>query len=329
MGDYVSRAGSPPSPWNAARDIFALLRARGVGPGQLAALAVVWLLAVPLAWSLLHPDPVLLASHGNALWMDGHAYWAAWRHPTLYGLAPRALDAYLYSPAFAQVVAPFALLPFPAFAVVWWGGAVSAFLWLLHPLRWYWRLPCLVVCGFELQVGNVHALLAVMLALGLRRPGLWAFAVLTKVTPAIGLLWFAARGEWRSLARPSDVTAVVVGCSALLAPHLWIDWVSFLLASRHSPAATGLLNAGTLPVRMVLAALLVVWGARRDRPWVLAIAVPLATPLVGLATLTVLAALPRLVILARCLPKAPVPTSAGRTPVADPVDQVAVETSGR
>jgi hypothetical protein len=288
-----------PSPLNAARDLLRVLRRRGVKPLRLAAVIACWLFALPVAWVLLHPDTVSLAEQGNALWMDGHAYWAVWRHASVYGLAPRAIDAYLYSPAFAQLLWPLTLLPFAGFAVAWWLVIVTAFLWLLHPLPWYWRGPAFVVTGYELQVGNVHALLAVMVVLGLRWPAAWSFALLTKVTPAVGLLWFAARGEWRSVARVAAFTSVVVAASAVAAPHLWADWLLFLLESRNGAAARGALNAGSLPLRLASAAVLVVWGARRNRPWVLAIAVPLATPLIGLATLTVLSALPRLVLISR------------------------------
>jgi hypothetical protein len=273
-----------------------VLRKRGIGPGQLACLIVFWPSAALLAWTMVHVDPAKLAAHGTALGMDGHAYWVAWRHPHLYGLAPRANGAYLYSPAFAQLIWPLTLLPFWGFAALWWGAIVAAFLWLLRPLPLIWRAPLLVLTGFEIQVGNVHAFLAVMIVLALRWPGVWCFAILTKITPAVGLLWFLTRREWRSLAHVCGVTIVVVSVSAVLAPQLWHQWMAFLLASRHSPAAQGLLNTGSLAVRVVLAGMLTIWGARTGRPWVLAVAVPLATPLVGPATLTILAAMPRLIV---------------------------------
>ena len=40
----------------------------------------------------------------------------------------------------------------------------------------------------------------VAIVLGFRWPFTWAFVLLTKVTPGVGLLWFAVRREWRSLA---------------------------------------------------------------------------------------------------------------------------------
>jgi hypothetical protein len=44
----------------------------------------------------------------------------------------------------------------------------------------------------ELQVGNIHFLLGLAVALGIRYPATSAFPLLTKVTPGIGVLMFAA-----------------------------------------------------------------------------------------------------------------------------------------
>lgn len=285
-----------PSPWNAGRDLCRLYGLSRVHLGKLVALVLVWPAAGLFGWNIIHPNLQALKANGLALWMDGHAYWMAWRHLDLYGSAPRSLDAYLYSPAFAEALHPLTLLPFAAFAAVWWGVLVTAFWWLLKPLAWSWRIPALVMAGCEVQVGNIHALLAVMLVLAARFPGVWSLALLTKITPGIGLLWYISRSEWRNLGRALGITALVVLASLPLGPHLWIEWLTFLAQSRHSPAGHGLLNVGTLPVRLAAAAALVIWGARSNRPWVLAVAVPLATPLVGLATATVLAALPRLIL---------------------------------
>ena len=59
----------------------------------------------------------------------------------------------------------------------------------------------------ELAVGNIHILLGVAIAIGFRWPAAWAFVLLTKVTPGIGLLWSrlgasgGASPSWR-LRRP-------------------------------------------------------------------------------------------------------------------------------
>ncbi len=46
------------------------------------------------------------------------------------------MDAYLYSPAFAQVISVTTWLPWPVFAALWAGLEAAAFLWLLRPLGW-------------------------------------------------------------------------------------------------------------------------------------------------------------------------------------------------
>lgn len=64
---------------------------------------------------------------------DSHAYWLAWRHP-LYGAAPTTPDAYLYSPAFAQLIWPLAQLPWPVFATIYSLLLLAILAWLLKPL---------------------------------------------------------------------------------------------------------------------------------------------------------------------------------------------------
>ena len=51
---------------------------------------------------------------------DSHAYWLAVQDmDRLYGAPALARDAFLYSPAFAQLIWPLGLLPWPAFCVLW------------------------------------------------------------------------------------------------------------------------------------------------------------------------------------------------------------------
>ena len=52
-------------------------------------------------------------------------------------------------------------------------------------------------------VGNIHLLLGAVIVAGFRWPWLWALPLLTKVTPGVGLLWFALRREWRTWPSPS------------------------------------------------------------------------------------------------------------------------------
>jgi hypothetical protein len=75
----------------------------------------------------------------------------------------------------------------------------AALAWLLAPLPKRFAVPLWLSGLPEIVSGNVYVLIAVCAALGLQHASLWAFPVLTKITPGVGLLWFAVRGEWRSL----------------------------------------------------------------------------------------------------------------------------------
>jgi hypothetical protein len=219
------------------------------------------------------------------LGIDARAYWTVdLAHPYLRS-GVGDVSTYLYSPAFAQLLAPFSLLPFWVFFAAW--TAVSAVLlaWLVRP--WPWVVPMLVLpIGYELCVGNVHFLLAAALVVGLRAPAAWAFPLLTKITPGVGALWFLARARWRAFAMAAGATALAVGISVVLSPSAWVDWIAFLLAS---PGRTDL-----LPERVALAAALVVAGARTNRPWVVPVAAWLALPVIWVNSWVLLLAVIRL-----------------------------------
>ena len=130
----------------------------------------------------------------------------------------------------------------------------------------------------EIAHGNIHILFGAIAILGLRYPALWAFVLLSKVTPGIGLLWFLARKEWRNLAIALGVTAIIALASFVYAPGDWFDWASLLITSADYKFAQWVVPI-SLPVRLAMSAILVVWGARTDRPWVLPIAVGWAIPM--------------------------------------------------
>lgn len=221
--------------------------------------------------------------------IDAHAYWLTGHDAALYGRPPSSLDAFLYSPAFAQVVHPLALLPWPVFYGTWVTVEALAFAWLLKPLGWAWGVPAFLLCGFEIYQGNIVALLAVALVLGVRRfPEIWALAALTKVVVAVGFVWFAVRGEWRNLVRALAATALIAAVSFAVDPALWHHWIRQLLTARGSDS--------TLPYRVGAGLLLAGYAARRNRPWLLAPAMFLANPVTnGVGQyLTILAAIPRL-----------------------------------
>ncbi len=228
----------------------------------------------------------------GAIGFDSHAYWLAARMPeSWYLLAPRLKDAYLYSPAFAELLWPLGQLPWPVFQGLWAAfGAVLLF-WLLKPLGWRKGLTLAPFFVTELMLGNVYILFAAALVVGLTRfPGAFAIFAITKLSPSVVFLWFVVRREWTKAAIAAGTTVAIVLVSAAINPQAWVDWVRFLLTS------TGEGSVGA-PVRAVLSIVVVVWAARTDRAWLLAPAILLACPVFGgWGPLAVLAAVPRLLI---------------------------------
>lgn len=215
---------------------------------------------------------------------DAHAYWSAAALNDPYrstiqggfdGLG--GLYEYKYPPVLAQLLAPAHLLPWPVFAALWTLFLFGIFLVISG--RWAFVALLFPPVLGELHLGNINLLIGLAIVLGLRWPAVWSFVLMTKLTPGIGLLWFLVRREWRSLAVALGATAAVAGISYIAAPSLWRDW---LVASQTQIAATIVLRPQSapiiLPVRLAAAAVLVLWGARTDRPWVLPVAASLSVP---------------------------------------------------
>jgi Glycosyltransferase family 87 len=266
----------------------------------------------------LSRDPVATRAFRHGLWLvagfslafpigealsgkfgfDAHAYYSAWTHGSLYHAPPEKLGAYLYSPAFAQAIRPLTLFPWPVFCALWLTAIAVAYLWLLAPLALRWRLPLLIIIFSFDSAGNVWALFALVIVFGLRRPALWAFPALTKVTPVLGPVWFATRKEWRSLAIAVGAILAIVAVSAAASPHLWAEWFHFL---RTTHPSTGIAAPSTLlPTPVILgiglpiAIGLTIYAARRDLPWLLPVAMVFAMPILAGQALFVLTAVPRL-----------------------------------
>jgi hypothetical protein len=228
---------------------------------------------------------VMTASPGT----DAHAYWSAsLDHPYVHGMA-NTDDAYLYSPAFLQVLTPLRLLPWPLFWALWVAGMGAILVWLVGPVI---AAAVLVPTAFspvftEVWYGNIVMPMALVLALGLRYPGLWAFMLLTKVTPGIGLVWFAVRREWRSLAIALGATALIAVGSFLLAPAAWIEWVTVLRANAAAPDPI-MAHLPPLVWRLAVAATIVAVGAWFGEPRALPLAVVIALPVFWYASLSLL-----------------------------------------
>ena len=237
--------------------------------------------------------------------IDARAYYGVdLAHPYV-GAALGQHPGYLYSPAFAQFLSPLYVLPFEVFYVLWTAASIIVLYWLVRP--WPWALLILLLpWTYELFVGQVHLFFAAMIVLGFRWPSLWAFGILTKVTPGIGLLWFLVRREWRPLAIALGTTAAIVALSFAISPTAWFDWYAFLRASSS--------GGELLLPRIAAAALIVTAGALKGYRWTVPIAVWLALPVVWIESWVVLLAIIRL------REPAPAPEH-GPAPVPRPVPQ--------
>ena len=217
---------------------------------------------------------------------DAHAYWAVdLDNPYTRPVATE--DAFTYTPPAAFLFSIIGSIPFDVFVRIWTVVIGLALLWLAGP----WALLFLPIpfVASDVYLGNIHVLLAAAIVGSLRWPALWAIPLLTKPTVGLGLLWFAARGEWRRLVIAIGATGVLAALASVLAPGLWPAWIEYVLGTGLSPdTGTAFVVPISLLVRLPVAVLLVIWGARTDRPWTLATASMLALPVlwqVGLAML--------------------------------------------
>jgi hypothetical protein len=249
-----------------------------------------------------------LALHVLGTHSDAYDYWSVgfdqlYRAYALYGGV-----GYAYSPVFALAIAPLRILPWTAFYLLWVGFLAVALGWLIRPLSWAWRVPLILLAVPELLTGNIHLLIAVAIVIGFRHPAAWAFPLLTKVTPGIGLVWFGVRREWRALGVALLATAALVLVSFPLTSDLWPRWLATLYENREAvgPALLGV----PLLLRLPVALLVVVVGARSGRRWLVPVAVVIAMPHIYLQSLAVLLAIVRLVTEDQAVPTAAVERAA-------------------
>jgi len=240
--------------------------------------------------------------------VDAYAYWTT-RSGDFYAAAQTGeIGAYLYSPAFAQAIAPLVWLPIAVFTAVWTAFNCAALWWLLGR----YALPSLLFLPipFEIISGNVHLLYAVAIVVGFRHAASWTLMLMTKVTPGVGILWFLVRREWRSLALAVGTTVAIAAVSLLLDRGAWEAWLKLLQADLSGAGQASFQTLGWyVPVpllpRLVAAAGLVALAALTDRRWLVPFAVVLALPVVWLNGLAVLAA-------AVPLWRTSIPSAAGR-----------------
>jgi glycosyl transferase family 87 len=241
------------------------------------------------AWALI----VVFSDPWGRLWgtgQDARCYWqATLANPYLHSDWNDPI-AYVYSPAFLQLVSPLTALPWQAFVAAWTAILLAVVRFLTGP-RLLAAGLLFPFTAMEVAGGNVSLLLAAAIVIGFRWPAAWSLVLLTKITPGIGLLWFAVRREWRALAIALGATAAIAAVSFVLLPDQWGSWVDVVIRN----VAAG--KSGTwasLPVplwiRLPIAAALVVWGARTDRRWTVPVASMVALPALWYGGLSMLLA---------------------------------------
>jgi hypothetical protein len=120
---------------------------------------------------------------------DAYAYWRASRGDP-YSVAT-GLGAFHYSPVALAAIWPLGALPWPAAygAVMALSGLALAWLGRSWTLAWLAFFPV----ASELYHGNIDLILAAAIVAGFRWPAAWAVVLHAKLTPGVGLLWFAVR----------------------------------------------------------------------------------------------------------------------------------------
>ncbi len=283
VGDLLA----PPIPDNGAVNTSSIARRR-VDPWLVAGVAlavVMWLLVI--AWS----DPSVQATqpwNGRPVTAQDARSYYGFNYLDLYAGRTdwNAIGAYPYSPAFAQLLFPLNLLPWPLFVAAWTAILLAAVWFLAGP---DYLLLGLVIGAMEIAGGNVSLLLALAIVKGFRHPWTWSFVLLTKITPGVGLLWFALRREWRQLAIALGASAAIIALSYLLMPQAWRDWID-LLSANTSKAGTWAAIPIPLLVRGPIGVLLIAWGARRDQRWTVPVGAMLALPALWYGSLSMLLA---------------------------------------
>jgi hypothetical protein len=241
-----------------------------------------WILVIVMS------DPTINVSEPGQGWVtaqDARSYYGLNLADLYTGRSDwNTIGAYPYSPAFAQLVYPLDLLPWPAFVGAWTAILIGA-VYLLTGRQLF--LVGLAVGAMEIAGGNVSLLLTLAIVGGFRWPWTWAFVLLTKITPGVGLLWFLLRREWRHLAIAIGATAVVLAASYLVLPEAWRDWVE-LLRGNTSKGGTWAAVPIPLLIRAPAGLALITWGALRNQRWTVPVGAMLCLPALWYGSLSML-----------------------------------------
>ena len=249
--------------------------------------------------------------------VDAEAYWGLSLDTLYVDVQLGDQDAFLYSPVVAYLFLPFSSLPFPVFYAILAAVNLLVLVWILRPELAALSL-FLVPVSNEVARGNIHILIAAAIVLGFRYAGTWAWVLLTKVTPGVGVLWFAVRREWRPLAIALGVTGALVAVSFILTPDLWFRWFDVLTGS-VTLTRPSVLEIPVLP-RLAVAAAMVAVAAWRGWYALVPVAATLALPAIWVNSLAMLVAVVPLLRYSPSPRQAPAPApeiTPGPTPPED------------
>ena len=244
--------------------------------------------------------------------VDAEAYWGFTLDELYRDVQLGDQDAFC-SPVVAYLFLPFSALPWEVFYAIPGGGQPGrAGVDPAAGAGGAVALPGPV--SNEMARGNIHILIAAAIVLGFRYYGAWAWVILTKVTPGIGVLWFGVRREWRSLAIALGVTGAIVAVSFVLTPGLWFRWLEVLTASVEITRPS-VIEIPVLP-RLAVAAILIAIAAHRSWYALVPVACLLALPAIWVNSLAMLVAVVPLWRYSTVNRRAPAPSeSAGTRPV--------------
>lgn len=225
---------------------------------------------------------------GNSPEYDSDGYWGFALADLYTGVHLGAEGAFLYSPWVAWLLAPLSAIPYPVFYALLSAVNLAALAWMLGPELAALSLFALPVSN-EIARGNIHLLLAAAIVVGFRWPAAWAWVLLTKVTPGIGLAWFAFRREWRALIIALGTTAGMVAVGIAIDPDLWARWFAMLTSNVDATRPNALFDLPVLP-RLAVAGVLIGLASWRGRPAAIPLAAMLALPAVWVNSLSMLVA---------------------------------------
>jgi hypothetical protein len=228
------------------------------------------------------------------MFIDAEAWWGI-NLNDLYGAGigqPEAIGAFRYAPVIAWLFLPATWLTWEQLIAGYVAMSLGA-LWLLTGRKALLFLAAFPPVLLELVNGNIHLFLGLAIWVGIRwaptaaGAAAWAFVLLTKVTPGVGLVWFVARREWRHLTLALGITGAIAFVGVVLAPSVWAEWARSLLVASEVTTSPGM---PPLTVRLPIAVAIAWFAGRTDRAWLVPVAVFVGLPILWLQGLAILTA---------------------------------------